>query len=59
MRPGRRSIASPHLELAATQAGRTLSFDDLQHYMRMIIPLRETRRVMGEIDEVIPGWPLA
>jgi hypothetical protein len=59
MRPGRRSIASPHLELAATQAGRALSFDDLQHYMRMIIALRETRRVMGEIDEVIPDWPLA
>jgi len=25
----------------------------------MIIALRETRRVMAEIDEVIPGWPLA
>ena len=39
--------------------GRALSFDDLQHYMRMIIALRETRRIMAEIDEVIPGWPLA
>ena len=39
--------------------GRALSFDDLQHYTRMIIALRETRRIMAEIDEVIPGWPLA
>ena len=39
--------------------GRALSFDDLQHYTRMIISLRETRRIMAEIDEVIPGWPLA
>ncbi len=39
--------------------GRALSFEDIQHYLLMIIALRETRRVMAEIDEVIPGWPLA
>lgn len=39
--------------------GRTLSFEDIQHYLRVIISLRETRRIMGEIDEIIPGWPLA
>ena len=39
--------------------GRALSFEGVQHYTRMIIALRETRRVMAEIDEVIPGWPLA
>jgi len=25
----------------------------------MVIALKETRRLMTEIDEVIPGWPLA
>jgi len=25
----------------------------------MVIALKETRRLMAEIDEVIPGWPLA
>lgn len=39
--------------------GRTLTVDDVQHYLRVIIALRETRRVMGEIDGLIPGWPLA
>ena len=38
--------------------GRTLSTDDISHYMRMVIALRETRRLMGEIDAVIPAWPL-
>lgn len=31
---------------------RTLSFDDALHYMRIALALRETRRLMGEIDEV-------
>ncbi len=29
--------------------GRTLSFDDVLHYMRMVVALRETRRIMAEI----------
>ncbi len=33
--------------------GRTLSFDDALHYMRMVIALRETRRIMAEIDTVM------
>ncbi len=32
--------------------GRTLSFDDALHYMQVVVALRETRRVMGEIDAV-------
>lgn len=39
--------------------GRTLTFDEIQHYTRVVIALRETRRLMAEIDEIIPGWPLA
>ena len=37
---------------------RTLSFDDVQHYLRMAIALRETRRIMGDIDAFIPEWPM-
>ncbi len=33
--------------------GRTLSFDEVLHYMRMVIALRETQRIMDEIDGVI------
>jgi predicted helicase len=38
--------------------GRTLSTDDITHYLRMIIALRETRRLMGEIDMAIGEWPI-
>lgn len=36
-----------------------MAFDEVQHYLRMILALRETRWMMAEIDELIPGWPLA
>jgi hypothetical protein len=39
--------------------GRTLSFDDALHYMRMVIALHETRRVMMEIDAAVSAWPIA
>ncbi len=39
--------------------GRKLETGDVQHYLRMIIALRETRRIMAEIDAIIPAWPLA
>ena len=38
--------------------GRTLSTDDISHYMRMVIALRETRRLMGEIDAAMREWPI-
>ena len=38
--------------------GRTLATEDVQHYLRVIIALRETRRIMDEIDSIIPAWPL-
>lgn len=40
------------------KAGRSLSTDDLKHYMKIIVSLRETIRVMKEIDAAIPKWPL-
>ncbi len=41
--------------------GRKLSFDDLQHYQHIVSALRETIRLMSEIDKAIDGhggWPL-
>lgn len=41
--------------------GRTLSFDDLEHYRRVVAALAETIRLMSEIDAEIDGrggWPI-
>ncbi len=38
--------------------GRSLSAADVRHYQRVVVALTETRRIMREIDETIPGWPL-
>jgi len=32
--------------------GRTLSFEDILHYQKIIVALSETARIMGEIDDV-------
>lgn len=40
--------------------GRILTDQDIVHYQKIIIAIRETIRIMGEIDEVIDqhgGWP--
>ncbi|HPB01394.1 MAG TPA: DNA methyltransferase, partial [Bacteroidales bacterium] len=33
--------------------GRTLSFDDILHYQRVVVALSETERVMGEVDVIL------
>lgn len=41
--------------------GRTLSFQDLAHYSRIVAALADTIRLMASIDELIhkhDGWPL-
>jgi hypothetical protein len=38
--------------------GRTLSSPDVRHYQRIVVALSGTRRLMREIDETIPGWPI-
>jgi len=38
--------------------GRMLSYDELAHYQKVIVSLKETNRIMVEIDELIPGWPV-
>lgn len=40
------------------KAERKLSPDDQLHYMKTVVALRETIRIMKEIDELIPKWPL-
>jgi len=38
--------------------GRPLSGDEITHYQRVVVALKETMRVMREIDRAIPGWPM-
>jgi predicted helicase len=41
--------------------GRTLTAEDLAHYQRVVVSLKETMRLMDEVDEVIEvhgGWPV-
>ncbi|MBN1921427.1 MAG: DUF559 domain-containing protein, partial [Anaerolineae bacterium] len=39
--------------------GRLLTFDDLLHYQKVVVALKETIGLMAEIDDVIPEWPIA
>jgi predicted helicase len=38
--------------------GRTLTYKESTHYQKMVVALKETIRFMGEIDELIPEWPV-
>ena len=38
------------------KAERSLSTDDLKHYMKIVVSLRETIRIMREIDKAVPSW---
>jgi predicted helicase len=38
--------------------GRQLSYDDLTHYQKVLVALKETIRIMEEIDQAIPEWPI-
>ena len=38
--------------------GRTLSYDDVTHYGKIVVALKETNRLQQEIDELIPSWPI-
>lgn len=38
--------------------GRKLSYDELIHYQKIVVALKETIRLMGEIDTIIARWPL-
>ena len=36
----------------------TLTYDDLEHYRKTVTAIKETIRLMAEIDAAIPKWPL-
>jgi hypothetical protein len=38
--------------------GRTLTYEDLEHYCKVVTALSETIRLMGEIEAAIPKWPI-
>ncbi|MCH7527262.1 MAG: helicase [Planctomycetes bacterium] len=38
--------------------GRNLSYDDLTHYQKVVVALKETIRLMEEIDAAVPDWPI-
>ena len=38
--------------------GRTLTYDDLEHYCKVVTALSETLRLMAAIDAAIPNWPI-
>jgi len=38
--------------------GRKLTYDDVQHWQRIVVVIKETMRLTAEIDALIPGWPL-
>jgi hypothetical protein len=43
------------------EPGRTLTEEDIKHYQRVVVALKETMGLMEQIDEVIEehgGWPI-
>lgn len=38
--------------------GRRLNYDDITLYQKIVIALRETIKLMDEIDKAIPSWPI-
>lgn len=40
------------------KAKRTLSFDEVLHYQKIVVALKETMELMAEIDRVIPQFPI-
>jgi predicted helicase len=38
--------------------GRNLTYEERLHYQKVIAALSETIRIMSEIDQAIPSWPL-
>ena len=38
--------------------GRSLSYDDVTQCGKIVVALKETIRLMAEIDAIIPSWPI-
>jgi len=37
---------------------RTLTYDDLTHYQKVVVAINETIQLMFELDTLISGWPI-
>jgi hypothetical protein len=37
---------------------RKLSYDEIEHYQKIIVALVNTDRIMKEVDEVVEEWPI-
>ena len=40
------------------KAKLTLSFDEILHYQKIVVALKETRQIMIDIDHLIPAFPI-
>jgi hypothetical protein len=38
--------------------GPQVIIDDLIHYQKIVVALKETMRLTEKIDELIPSWPI-
>jgi len=38
--------------------GRRLSGEDIRHYQKVVVSLKEKIQLMGEINKEIPKWPI-
>jgi hypothetical protein len=47
-----------HRTVQSDHTGRTLSYDDVTHYGKIVVALKQTMRLMAEIDGLIPSWPI-
>jgi hypothetical protein len=47
-----------HRRVQSARTGRTLSYDDMTRYGKIVVALKETVRLMAGIDQVIPSWPI-
>jgi hypothetical protein len=34
------------------------SWDDIQHYQKILVAIKETIRLMRQIDELVPKWTI-
>lgn len=49
-----KTVRLPSLpQMAQSRKARTLSAEDIAHYSKITVALRETIRLMSEIDEII------
>ena len=40
------------------KAKRSLSFNEILHYQKIVVALTVTLNIMKEIDQLIPEWPI-